>query len=485
MSDMKAPFADIHQHSSLKSFYSGYPNPTRNIWEYMEHNTDQKGTTAKFSLKNSDEVAKFSQTNLYELIKGNVRIPTVSLYPMETGFLDFRNIAEMVTSKTGRDTMAEIITGYGLDAIKHLRTNDDYYSLLYKEYRYVYDNQGKSPCGKYEYEVATDYKHLRGILNKGPHTIAMVLSVEGAHVFFDRAMLSGELNKTEMRHRMIEHIGQVKEWEVPPFSINLCHHFYNGLCGHSRSFSGLLSLGLLNQNKGMELGFTGLGIIAARELVSRQNGKRIVIDTKHMSLKGRQHYYNWIRSYNRISNSDKIPIICSHTGANGYKTMAASIQKKDNHKKMTKHHFNRWSINISDEETRIIHESSGLIGIMMDKYKMAGNKFFDKLKTYKEKQQIKDAYSEAFMDNVIQMVQAVSKPSAWDMISLGTDYDGAIPHVDCYETSSKLPEFYDQLVTYLDKTKHGKEYWYGLKPEQIANKIFSENALGFYEKHFV
>jgi len=71
------------------------------------------------------------------------------------------------------------------------------------------------------------------------------------------------------------------------------------------------------------------------------------------------------------------------------------------------------------------------------------------------------------------------------MITLGTDYDGAIPHVDCYEKSSKLPEFYDQLIGYLEKTKHGKEYWYGLKPEQIANKIFSENALGFYEKHFV
>jgi microsomal dipeptidase-like Zn-dependent dipeptidase len=485
MIEPSGPFADIHQHSSLKAFYSGYPNPTRNIWDYMEHNLHHKGSTAKFSLKNSDEVAKYSQTNFYDLIKGNVRVPTVSLYPMETGFLDFRNVAEFVTSKQGRDIMAEIITGYGTDAIKHLRTNDDYYSLLYKEYRYVYDNQGKSPCGNFEYSLATDYKHLRGILNKGANTIAVVLSVEGAHVFFDKEMLGGKLSKAEMRTKLIHNIAEVKQWEVPPFSINLCHHFYNGLCGHSRSFSGLLSLGLLNQNRGMDLGFTGMGIIAARELVSRQNGKRIVIDTKHMSLKGRQHYYNWIRSYNRISSSDKIPIICSHTGVNGYKTMSASIQKKDNHKKMTKHHFNRWSINISDEEIKIIHETGGLIGIMMDKYKMAGNGFFEHLKTLKDRQQIKDAYAEAFMDNVIQMVQSVGKPSAWDMISLGTDYDGAIPHVDCYDKTSKLPEFYDQLVNYLDKTKHGKEFWYGLKPQQIANKIFGENALGFYERHFV
>ncbi len=479
------PFADIHQHSNLKSFYSGYPRPTRNIWDYMVHKTDHKGTTAKFSLKNSDEVAKFSQANFYDLIEGNVRIPTVSLYPMETGFLDFRNLAEFVTNQKGRDNMAEIITGYGLDAIKYLRNNDDYYSLLQQEYRYMLDNQGKSPCGKYEYELATDYKHLRGILNKGPHTLAVVLSVEGAHVFFDKAMLSGKLTKSEMRAKLIQHIGEVKEWEVPPFTMNLCHHFYNGLCGHSRSFSGLLSLGLVNQNKGMDLGFTGLGIIASRELVSRQNGKRIIIDTKHMSLKGRVHYYNWIRSYNRISNSDKIPIICSHTGVNGYKTMSSSVLKKDNHKKMTQHHFNRWSINISDEETRIIYESGGLVGIMMDKYKMAGRKFFDKLVKITDRQEIKDAYAEAFMDNVIQMIQAVGEPSAWDMITLGTDYDGAIPHVDCYEKSSRLPEFYDQLITYLDKTKHGKEYWYGLKPQEIADKIFSENALAFYQKHFI
>lgn len=480
-----APFADIHQHSSLKAFYSGYPHPTRNIWDYSVHKTDHKGITAKFSLKNSDEVAKFSQTNFYDLIKGNVRVPTVSLYPMETGFLDFRNLAGFVTNQKSRDNMAEIITGYGLDAIKYLRSNDDYFALLKKEYRYLYNNQGKSPCGKYEYEIATDYKHLRGILNKGPYTIAVVLSIEGAHVFFDWAMLSGELAKSEMRSKLIDHIGQVKEWEVPPFSMNLCHHFYNRLCGHSRSFSGIFSLGLVNQNKGMDLGFTGLGIIASRELVSRQNGKRIIIDTKHMSLKGRQHYYNWIRSYNRISNSDKIPIICSHTGVNGYKTMSSSIQKKDNRKKMTKHHFNRWSINISDEETKIIHESGGLVGIMMDKYKMAGHEFFENLKTLKDRQQIKDAYAKAFMDNIIQIVQAVDKSSAWDMITLGTDYDGAIPHVDCYEKSSRLPEFYDQLITYLDRTRHGEEYWYGLKPKQIADKIFSENALGFYQKHFL
>lgn len=485
MAKPKIPFADIHIHSTLKSFYSGFPKPRRNIWEYFEHKTDFKGNTAKFSLKNSDEIAKYSQSNFYELIEGNIRVPTVSLYPMEKGFLDLRDVAGLVTGKRGRDVMAEIITGYGNDAIQFLRGYKDYFDLLQKEYRYLYDNQGKSPCGKYSYTVANNFQHIKKILKEGDNTLAVVLSIEGAHVFFDEAMLSGKLTKSEMRYRMIKHIAEVKEWEVPPLTINLCHHFYNGLCGHSRSFSGLLSLGILNQNKGKDQGFTGLGIIAAREMVSKQNGKRIIIDTKHMSLKGRQHYYNWIRSYNRISTSDKIPIVCSHTGVNGYKSMQGSVLKRDNNKKMSKHHFNRWSINISDEEIRIIHDSGGMIGIMMDKYKMAGKKFFDEINNLDDREKVKDAYSEIFMDNVLQMVQAVGKPSAWDMITIGSDYDGAIPHVDCYEKAGRMPEFYEALIDYLKRTEHGKQYWYGLKPRKIVNKIFGENAMAFYERHFV
>lgn len=478
------PIADIHTHSTLKAFNSGYPNPSKNIWEKINHRLDFSSPSGKFAIKNSDDVSKHSQSNFYDLIEGQVRVPTVSLYPMETGFIDLRNIADVITSEKGKEDMIEIVTGYHSSSIKFLRKYNDYFRYLNDEYLYLFKQQGKSPCGKYEFILPKNYTHLIEILKKD-NTIAPILSIEGAHVFYDKMMLTEKLTQSEMKRKLVENIQAVKDWEVPPFTMNLSHHFYNGLCGHSRSMKGIVRHALLNQNKGLEKGFTGLGIIASREMVSRQNGKRIIIDTKHMSLQGRIDYYGWIRGYNRISVTDKIPIVCSHTGVNGYKTMKASLLQPDNMKKLAKSHFNRWSINISDEEIKIIHESTGLIGIMMDKYKMAGTPFFEKVAKISDVEKVKDAYAEVFMDNVLQIVQAINKPSGWDCIAIGTDYDGSIPHVDPYDTSSKLQDFRSHLLQFLQKTNYGQELWFGLKPEKIIDKIFYENAMGFYANHFV
>ena len=55
---------------------------------------------------------------------------------------------------------------------------------------------------------------------------------------------------------------------------------------------------LLNQNRGMDKGLTELGRHVLRELLSRENGKRIIIDTKHMSVQSRKEYYGFVRNYN-------------------------------------------------------------------------------------------------------------------------------------------------------------------------------------------
>lgn len=476
-------FVDIHIHPTLKSFYSGYPKPKKNIWEDIVHNLG-KSNPAKFVHKNSSEVAKYSQSNFYELAKGNVRVANVSLYPIEKGFLELRNISKAVTNKQARDEMLEVITGYDLESIRFLRKHVDYFEELKLEYRYVYDNQGLSPDKKWSYSVVNNYSELQNALNK-PNEIAVIIHIEGAHVLFNEKMLSGKLTKSEIKKELTDNILAIKQWEVPPFSINLCHHFYNELCGHSKSMFGLASIGLLNQTKGLESGLTGLGIKTLKELLSPNNGKRVLIDTKHMSLAGRKEFYNWIRSYNYLSKSDKIPIICSHTGVNGFKTMNGSLVKPDTQKKLNNQHFNRWSINISDEEIRIINESEGLIGIMFDKYKLGGGKLFDQVEKTKDAVKLKELYLKAFMDNVLQMVDAVGKEKAWDMIALGTDYDGAIPHVDFYDKCSKMPDFHQDLIDFLSKTQHGKSLWFSLSPEKIANKILRENAMSFYEKHFV
>lgn len=204
-----------------------------------------------------------------------------------------------------------------------------------------------------------------------------------------------------------------------------------------------------------------------------------------MSLKGRKEFYNWVRSYNYLSNVDKIPLICSHTGVNGYKTMSGSLQKPDNVAKIQNSYLNRLSINISDEEINIIKESDGLIGIMFEKNKLGGGKFFDSIKKETDKEKITEAYSKIFLDNCLQIVQAVGNKSGWDHICIGSDLDGAIQHFDDYDTAAQFPKVYENLVRYLDKHQYEKQLWYGYKPEEIVDKIMRKNVMDFYSKYFV
>ncbi len=484
MTESSRYFADIHVHSTLKSFNSGYPDPQRTIWDDIDH-AQGKTNPAKLIFNNSREVAKYSQSNFYELARGNVRVATVSLYPLEKGFLEMRNLSKAVTNAQARDEMAMVITGFHIDAIRHIRKHKDYFAELQAEYRYIFNQQGASPDGKYAFKLVNNFTELDKLLSNEPNSLGIILSIEGGHVFFDEKMLSGKLSKQEFKKALTDNILAVKAWEVPPFSINLCHHFYNGLCGHAKSFSGFLGVGLLNQIKGLETNLTGFGIKAMKELLSNNNGKRILIDTKHMSLSGRKELYNWIRSYNYLSKYDKIPIICSHTGVNGFKTMAGSLLQPDNNKKINKSLFNRWSINLSDEEIKIIHETGGLIGLMLDKYKLGGGKFFDSIKNITDESILRDKYAEIFMDNAFQVVHAVGNKSAWDIIALGSDYDGAISHVDFYDKSSTIPQLYHDLVDFLQRTRYGYTYWHGYTPEELIDKILRKNAMDFYSRHFV
>lgn len=477
-------FADIHLHPTIKTFNSGRPHPRKNIWDDFDHIIG-KTNPAKFAVNNTPGLAKYSQCNFYELARGKVRVATASLYPTEKGFLQMRNIPNLVVNKKAQDEMIQVISGFTVDSIRYMRENQNYFDELEEEYNYLIKGQGASPDGRYAYKVVNNYGELRDVLKKDKTTLGIVLSVEGAHVLWTEEMMTGKLTPTQMKKCIEENIGKIKSWEVPPLTINLCHHFYNHLCGHSRSFSGA-SANLLNQNRGLNLGLTGLGIKALKEFNSLNNGKRIIIDTKHMSLLGRKEYYNWIRSYNYISKSDKIPIVCSHSGVNGYKTMMGSIRKPDNLVKYNEKYFNSWSLNISDEEIRIIHESTGLIGIMLDKHKLGGGTFFKQhINNEADREKIKEAYLRIFFDNVLHIVKAIGNETGWNCIALGSDFDGAIEHTDPYDKSSKMPDLFEDMVRFLETTHYGKALWYDQKPVEMVDKILRKNTMDFYERHFV
>ena len=127
---------------------------------------------------------------------------------------------------------------------------------------------------------------------------AFVLTIEGANVF----------NSNESLATIKRRIAEVKNWNVtsgqsvkplPVFFISFAHHFYNHLCGHAHSIPDAGNL-LLSQEEGMNSGFTEKGKAIIRYLLSlsddnakneQEYGKRILIDTKHMSAAARKYYY--------------------------------------------------------------------------------------------------------------------------------------------------------------------------------------------------
>jgi hypothetical protein len=85
---------DLHCHPNLKSFNSGFPDPTVDMWQNIPHKIDSK--FAKTIEGISHHVLKESQSNLESLAAGNVRVFQVSLYPTERGFLHLRNIPKLL-----------------------------------------------------------------------------------------------------------------------------------------------------------------------------------------------------------------------------------------------------------------------------------------------------------------------------------------------------------------------------------------------------
>jgi microsomal dipeptidase-like Zn-dependent dipeptidase len=472
---------DLHCHPNLKSFNSGYPEPAANMWDSIQHKID--GKVAQSISELAAHIHMESQCNLDAMSAGNVRVFQISLYPTERNFLHLRNLPKILVGKRRINIAQEVITGYAASSIAYQKKQYHYFEDLLAEYNYVHGQQGSSPDGKSEFVLVNNFKELEQALKK-KNTLIGIITIEGGHVFGTGAPETDKLSKEALIKQLTENIQTIKNWEFPPFSVNLAHHFWNHLSGHATSFKRPIN-SLVNQNKGKNKGITEAGWHVIRELLSTGNGKRILIDTKHMSVAARKEYYAFISNHNYVNPGQKIPVISSHACANGFKTLDSSARQNDIIAKARKGRFYKWSINISDEEARIIHDSEGLIGLMMDKGNLGGIDLIKSISESKDIQQQRMEFAQLFLDNAFQLVKAVGKKSGWDMIAVGTDFDGSITHIDPYETAAKLPLLQQDLTNYLKQNNYQNELWFGYTPEEIVEKIFYKNAMDFYKKFFV
>ncbi len=480
---MQEFFVDIHCHPSMRAFHTTPSKGLKkNIWECTQNDFIDT-VLGRWAWKQSEEVSKFSQANFYNCIEGKARVVFDSLYPIERGFVNFKKLPTLLFGEKAVETLAVTASGVSVKQFKNYKSGEDYFSELNEQYNFLVESQGNSPCGKYNSKIVSDYNELETSLKSSPETVNIVVTIEGAHVFGCGTTASENIPAEELKQILKKNIAVIKKWKYPPFFVTFAHHFWNQLCGHAATLPAATKFAC-TQEKGLNTGFTEVGMFVLEELLSTKNGKRILIDTRHMSVESRKNYITYVSNHNKLHPDDLIPLISSHSAVNGFKTMNHSKEIKDSKSKKKHTAFCAWSLNISEEEAIAIHESGGIAGIILDKGRHSGINLLKSINKLKNPEEKKEQFIKLICDNIFFYIAAVNKKSGWDVLTLGSDFDGVITHFDMYEDMSKLPELKKDLINYLAKNKYKSELWFGYTPEEMMHKLFTLNAMNFLKKNF-
>lgn len=419
-----------------------------------------------------------------------------------------------------------------LERIKFLQNGQyDYFEELKREYKFFLSKAGEKAVTPYKlrlerhgpykiwegsYQLAQSGNEVLQRLRPDNDDVVIVFTLEGIHALGignpeDELAKPGDVLKDVTIGKLKSRIRQLKgeerlddhiidTWAHRPFFITFAHHFNNTLCGHAQSLPTHSRL-LLDQRYNMDKGIlknATYGVL--RELLglddkNESNGsKRILIDVKHMSAASRQDFYkNIIRPHNRKPENtlSKIPVIASQVGYSGIDSLEELIKnarggREDDNFQV--HGFKAWSINLCDEDVIEIHHSGGLIGITLDQ-QMLG--------CYQKSWLLDLPLSERKKNRAIlartlaQFVHVpfdyhLSEPARiWDMICIGTGFDGSSNPLNGYATVLDMHRLEDDLISILTRLKKDKPKWFEFhSPEILARKICFENAYDFVVKHY-
>lgn len=421
---------DFHAHPSFKPYNSRsiYDEdgqlPDDELWK--ERFRPKKYTTGLPKLLEG-EVNYTSQIHLNALYASSIRGMCVSLYPLERVFtVGFKDLSESVffriiaalpgvnailnyKKRRGKKLFLKMIatlTGYDPEVINKLHYGGyNYYSQLVGEYDFIIKNQNKAGGHKkIAYEVANNFTEYNRIINEGK--IAYIMSVEGTNVFMGDSKDFDQLVKEDMdgdssnATKTIEgNLADFMSKQFAPFIVTFAHHQYNFLCGHAPSFIGVAKAALNQEGSTPDpdhpnelIHYFCLGLkedskrIIKNLLLGSYSGKKVLIDTKHMSAKARHEYHQLLQTDPALKNKN-IPIIQTHTGVNGRKKLsdAFTLDSVELSKSAAKQiPFFTGSINLFDDEIIDIVKSKGLIGIMLDEKRIVGEKLHDDTKFFSE-----------------------------------------------------------------------------------------------------
>lgn len=431
---------------------------------------------------------------------------------------------------------------YDLEYVDYFETD------LFNEYKYIKDSHLSSsttltnintPTFKLvsnyeEYLESIDNNIIAGIVTiEGMHSLAKYRTKDlfGADTIED---LSDE-HQEELKDNFKTNILRLKdkeEFKYTPFFITFSHHFNNLISGHAKSFADAKNRtipgfsSVFNQKKGLDLGITSFGKeLIKNHLLAKSNGARILIDTKHMSLEARNDYAEIVNSLR--GNGDNVPIVISHTAINGIPTREKAAQRNDTNQLDKRSYVSRWDINITDQDITEVFDSDGVIGVCLHDGRMPGGKFKKLFKGFKKgfkpDESLNRLHTQMFLTNVFHIVKInlkhirkhnannsgnkILEIDAWKTICLGSDNDGIVDPFDNFSTASTLDDFKHRVMKAIGY--NFKAFWkefrilsieensfkffnkeelynlmLGLTPDEISDRIFSDNIVMFLSKYF-
>lgn len=475
---------DMHAHSSLQPYGQMFKkNPSKqdlkrmSLWFYNPPKF-LKGLGEKLG------ISAYSQANFFSAGRGNVRVVGVSLYPPEVAF--FKNKLPHFPG----NGLENMITRYSADRIDEIESGQyDYFKDIEGQYEFMQRfNQSRSPNDNYNCIIARNFEDVKKAISQiDTYTVVGVLNIEGGHALGcgypkqERQELTPAQKKA-----IIEHTKILKSWHYPIFYLTFCHHFYNQLCGHSKSLPDKLAK-IIDQSYGENLPLTPFGEEVIELLLDKTEGKRILIDIKHMSIEGRKRYLQMLDEI-KAQTGEVIPLIYSHGGANSRKDYTASVKQAQNP------NLNPADLGLFDQELIAIADSEGFIGLNVDQRVMSSEHYAKKVKRkvrFKKKSVRKKWWSSIIWNNIQYIAEVLYKAGRqpWDCMAVGSDFDGAINPVNYFLQLSDMPE----LASYLKK--HLEDYYKSSAcifaeedredPEVVIEKICYKNAYRFMERHFV
>ena len=493
-------FADIHCHPGLHPFAYDRIGRRRNnnVWDYDPPKAKQR----------KRQFPEYTQSDFETMARGGVKLAYISIYPIEQGWFNPNVLGE----GDAADLLARIISKLPIPFVNEVQRDDfRYYDFFFDEYHFLNkeDSRPHELDGKeYKYTILKPGDDIDDILSQ-ENTIGVIMSVEGAQSLIPAN--ADMINRDDFdMDQVITIVESIKTWDHPPFFISLSHHFYNGFCGHARSFPGIAAK-LLDQGIGMNKPLNDRG----KRLINcflgigefEGNGQRILIDTKHMSVKARLEYYDIIKAYNAgKDDTDKIPIVVSHTAYSGNPSLA-DVKEQDDTDDMydASETFNNWSINLFDDEIIEIFNSNGIIGLNFDERILTGRKVMQQyekdFKKKKNKKKIKQRsmemqmfWAQQMLNNLLGIVKVIvnsgmvtdaEKVKIWNMLSIGTDFDGMINPEDAFITSEEFTDFRTLLEEIMPLQADIGHLLQGLSVEEALDKITYENALNFARMYYM